>query len=816
MSSRLDSIGPLLKGEIMRIHREPQILLVGLAAFVLHPSGAFATVRRVIPYPTGCHIQSDSASGCCRTNCDGSDWVIGKAYKSIQDAIADSSNGDEIWVKTGTYYPDICYDTSCTNNDRASTFKVSNPAVNLYGGFAGTETATSQRVLLCTAGDHSGWPCEVSADCPGSTCGASPTILSGDLTQDDGSGSCSSDSGCGSAETCTSGVCSAGGGPCSTSADCIECQAGTCSGRRDDNAYHVVTYEDAGATATVDGFVIKQGTANGVGNVAASNQGAAINIREKSRCKGGTNDNLTCLTSSGCPSGTCTPKKCSNDGAVCTQDSECTSPYICLNNACIPGGLVVKNSIIRNNYSYNHGAVNDHALASHFEKCLFDDNVSGLEGGALVVDNGDADIIECYFTDNSSNDGGAIWFGARSNSDADSGCSNLGEATLTDCKFSGNDAAFGGGAWIGKGAKPTFQGDECMFDGNSCIGSGGAVYVTDSGASSDEVRFEDCKFYNNVGDGAFGDGSGIYAINSFVFVDRCKFGDIGKGNISYNGYGAFVKYGSGTANIHNSLFVANDAFKGGAVRVTGGTVNMVNCTVVKNRATNGADGGGINNIATFNAYNSVFWENQHKVSGVYVTTEDAQIKGTVTVTYSDWQNHTGGTGNIDTDPLFATNYTDLHLQCDSPCIDAGTNTQATEPYDLDNNTRIIDSETQSGTAVDMGAYEEEVCDLGCEACCDSADCSGGTPYCKTSGTNTCVACLTDANCSSGNVCCNNVCEAGECCINSTCSLTYGTAKPYCYTSGTNTCVACYQDSHCEHGQECCNDFTCASIGNCPQ
>jgi prepilin-type N-terminal cleavage/methylation domain-containing protein len=61
---------------------------------------------------------------------------------------------------------------------------------------------------------------------------------------------------------------------------------------------------------------------------------------------------------------------------------------------------------------------------------------------------------------------------------------------------------------------------------------------------------------------------------------------------------------------------------------------------------------------------------------------------------------TNGVGNITNAPLFL-DYTggDLRLQSNSPCINAGLNTYAPGPTDLDGNPRIV-----SGT-VDIGAYE---------------------------------------------------------------------------------------------------------------
>lgn len=66
----------------------------------------------------------------------------------LQYALGIATNGDELWVKTGTYKP-------TTGSDRSITFQLKNN-VALYGGFAGTETQRTQRNWMTNVSTLSG------------------------------------------------------------------------------------------------------------------------------------------------------------------------------------------------------------------------------------------------------------------------------------------------------------------------------------------------------------------------------------------------------------------------------------------------------------------------------------------------------------------------------------------------------------------------------------------------------------------------------------------------------------------------------------
>src|SRR4030095_7008151 len=94
-------------------------------------------------------------------------------------------------------------------------------------------------------------------------------------------------------------------------------------------------------------------------------------------------------------------------------------------------------------------------------------------------------------------------------------------------------------------------------------------------------------------------------------------------------------------------------------------------------------------------YNCIMYYNRANVPAVSSNYWDSPMNYSCSVPLSS------GAGNITNAPLFVDQAEgDFHLQANSPCINAGRNTNAAPlTNDLDGNPRIV------GATVDMGAYE---------------------------------------------------------------------------------------------------------------
>ena len=86
----------------------------------------FGTIQSAHASCSGTIIYVDASAG--SGSPDGCSW--GTAFTNLQDALVLASTGDQIWVASGTYYPDE--GVGQTNDARTSAFQLKN-GVSIYG-----------------------------------------------------------------------------------------------------------------------------------------------------------------------------------------------------------------------------------------------------------------------------------------------------------------------------------------------------------------------------------------------------------------------------------------------------------------------------------------------------------------------------------------------------------------------------------------------------------------------------------------------------------------------------------------------------------
>jgi hypothetical protein len=217
-----------------------------------------------------------------------------------------------------------------------------------------------------------------------------------------------------------------------------------------------------------------------------------------------------------------------------------------------------------------------------------------------------------------------------------------------------------------------------FFNGNSSIIYGGGMY--NSGGSP---RLVNVAFNNNsarfIGCGGMNNAGGSPTLTNVVFSRNSG-------------------PGGGMCNDEVHLTLTNATFSG--------NFTQYGC------------GGMCNTQSIITMTNTILWGNHSSVTDTEEIYND--VSTICTVSHSDirgcggsgsgWKTACGidGGGNIDADPLFVNaDAGDLHLQENSPAIDAGLNSAvpAGVTTDLDGNPRFVDFTGRGTAIVDMGAYE---------------------------------------------------------------------------------------------------------------
>jgi len=493
--------------------------IVALAAAVALAAPAAPQAARAATGPL-CYVDMDATGG---TN-NGNSWT--NAYLSLQSALTDT-NCTEIWVAEGLYKPGAA---------QTDTFQISS-GVAVYGGFAGTETARTQR----------NWNTNI-------------TVLSGDIDNND-----------------------------TIDADGVVQNYTDVTGS---NSYHV-TYMDGittvvTSTTVLDGFVVTAGKANGLSTYQDKGGGLfCIGSLTGHQCSptlanitfvgnyadyaGGAIYNFGYTAGASSPSIT-DAKFLYNHaeeygGAIYNNGNTggVSSPTFLRvtfdhNSAVYAGGAMENDgyygtsspSLTDVTFDHNSaasgagGGIYNHATEGNSSPTLlrvtFSSNSALYSAGAMYSNgnshgNSNPSLTDVSFYDNSANYGAAMY---------NYGYGGLSSPSLKRVTFDQNHAAGSGGAIFNSGtyagiSSPTLS--NVTFSANSASQNGGAMYSEGTGGTSGptltNVTFND-NSASQTGGAIYNNASSPTLTNVVLWGDQA----VGSGDEIYNGVaaGAFINH----------------------------------------------------------------------------------------------------------------------------------------------------------------------------------------------------------------------------------------------------------------------------------
>jgi len=309
-----------------------------------------------------------------------------------------------------------------------------------------------------------------------------------------------------------------------------------------------------------------------------------------------------------------------------------------------PSGSHLRHCLIENSKNSGIRIIDSNPL---IENCAIINNFSDNIGGGMRVSLNslieELIIKNCTITSNSSSiHGGGIYINASN-----------GSLTLQDCKINNNRANpnhnsgnyYGGGIYCESAASNLFL-INCDIRDNAALSKnsphsycyGGGLYFKAGTIKLLNCNIESNSTYPHASGGgtnyAYSYGAGIFQENGSLIVKNCIIS-----NNSPKGYGENGSYE-----------------KGSGIYTNNASVIVENSTVAYNTNEGIRNANGIVTII-----NSIIYFNS-----------DSQIVGNATVSFSNIQKGwSEGEGNIDLNPYFDS-IQNLHIDLDSPCIDAGS------------------------------------------------------------------------------------------------------------------------------------------------
>jgi predicted outer membrane repeat protein len=687
------------------------------------------------------HYVNLNASG----NNDGTSWE--SAFTDLQDALNAAMDGDEIWIAAGTYSPDV------SGAGLDATFRVST-AINIYGGFNGTETSADQRNTTVNkvwlSGDI------LNNDTPGDfTFNRDDNVhhvvtVVPNIIGKVGLYSLHIIAGHGMTDTDPNGDRHLGGGVIASSA--VEIRS----------CLFNYNFARAGASVALLGAGCDNpfiGECSVVKNRSSSQSaGFFMNEVQDVRVQGVefVENEVTRGAIYPLRSNNITIHDCSFRDNVCnaaegfggaiflwnSQNVSITNTEV-QNSVCGNGAgmyvdgrelaqgviaVTLENCQFVGNEAGDYGGGGIYGFRANVDmtNCLFSENMAANTGAGMYHggNNKTVRIQNCQFLDNTSSGG---WGGAHavygdtsrvlvneSSYEGNTAVTSGGAVTVgfgtegiyNQCNFDGNSASFGGASYSQNDSSEV-DFINCDFIGNTAATFGGAIYI----ASAGNNRVSGCTFELNVSDDS-GGGLGIAdpdpedADTAFILVDACNFDQ----NLAETqGGGLYIS--NANVDLINTLMANNTVFSdfGGAISHNGGsgghsTLNILNSTLYNNLAevvsgiASYTDGIGTAEVITQNA---IISHEDGTDWGIEDGSPTMVSMGGNLIGNSDFEpifNQTNDLlgeepGFVDADNL------DFQLRDDSPCVNTGVNDNA-PPTDILGNGRVGN--------VDKGAYENQI------------------------------------------------------------------------------------------------------------
>lgn len=589
---------------------------------------------------------------------DGSSWE--NAFSSIMDAIDQSWDGDEIWVAEGTYNEAVYMEV----------------AVAMYGGFSGVESGLSERNWR----EH---PTIIDAKGLGTQ-----AVETGNGSLLDGftiTGSTSSGINCDDQSVRIKNCTIIGNSNSKfTYAGGVNCKSASLEIINSTITNNVTINILGGGGIHCDSSEISLTNCVLIGN-SRSNKGgglygvySTINLTncQLEKNMGGA---IYCATSTVEINGCCISEneKSNVAGGLTCEWSKVT----------VKDTIFVKNT----NTTRSGGGIYLNYSTGLIERTSLVENTATSQqyrGGGLCCTNSTCQINSCLFSGNSV-DGAYIYDST---------------AEFFDCQF----------------AKNSFTGIRCLYSPDLKITkctvtdtNGGAIYCKYASAVLTSCTITDnintvitaplgaihCGHCNSmslydcmIGRNRTIDGGGLYSESSSPNLYGCQII-----NNTATRWGGGLYLISDNSVIQNCIIRGNKSQRGGGIFGYNGNFTFSNCVLYENIATDEYySGGGIYcESSRQNIYNCIFWNNN--INEVELIREKGNL-----IQYCDIQGGFTGTGNIDSDPLFADpEHGDFHLQPTSPCIGMGIGPELNSLVPLYD----IDGDSRTGTTCNIGADE---------------------------------------------------------------------------------------------------------------